>query len=230
MSDEELAKTKAPGPPHPHRPRRRRDHLQRPGRHASRSSSGRCDRRYLLAARSRSGTTRASRPSTRASPPRHRRPRRAPFRWQRHDVHFLRLPGGRQPRPGPRRPAGGKSCSGPLGWAAKEMKGSPARSSRLPERSAMSSWPTRSRTACPYACDEERHRRVRCAVDRVGHRRRRGAAASLPPNTDFRVSIVNCAGRDAYPISSLHLSADPQDAHRRRQGQEDRRLHEMGAQ
>jgi phosphate transport system substrate-binding protein len=30
-----------------------------------------------------------------------------------------------------------------------------------------------------------------------------GAAASLPPNTDYRVSIVNAPGKDAYPISSF---------------------------
>ena len=30
-----------------------------------------------------------------------------------------------------------------------------------------------------------------------------GAAAKLPPNTDYRVSIVNAAGKDAYPISSF---------------------------
>jgi phosphate transport system substrate-binding protein len=30
-----------------------------------------------------------------------------------------------------------------------------------------------------------------------------GAAASLPPTTDFRVSIVNADGADAYPISSF---------------------------
>jgi phosphate transport system substrate-binding protein len=30
-----------------------------------------------------------------------------------------------------------------------------------------------------------------------------GAAKSLPPNTDYRVSIVNAPGREAYPISSF---------------------------
>ena len=30
-----------------------------------------------------------------------------------------------------------------------------------------------------------------------------GAVAKLPPNTDYRVSIVNAAGKDAYPISSF---------------------------
>lgn len=30
-----------------------------------------------------------------------------------------------------------------------------------------------------------------------------GAAAKLPANTDYRVSIVNAAGKDAYPISSF---------------------------
>ncbi|HEV7443650.1 MAG TPA: hypothetical protein VGO18_13730, partial [Steroidobacteraceae bacterium] len=30
-----------------------------------------------------------------------------------------------------------------------------------------------------------------------------GAAASLPPTTDYRVSIVNAPGADAYPISSF---------------------------
>ena len=30
-----------------------------------------------------------------------------------------------------------------------------------------------------------------------------GAAAKLPPNTDYRVSIVNAAGKNAYPISSF---------------------------
>jgi phosphate transport system substrate-binding protein len=30
-----------------------------------------------------------------------------------------------------------------------------------------------------------------------------GAASKLPPNTDFRVSIVNAPGADAYPISSF---------------------------
>jgi phosphate transport system substrate-binding protein len=30
-----------------------------------------------------------------------------------------------------------------------------------------------------------------------------GAAASLPPNTDYRVSIVNAPGKGAYPISSF---------------------------
>ena len=30
-----------------------------------------------------------------------------------------------------------------------------------------------------------------------------GAAAKLPPNTDFRVSIVNAPGAEAYPISSF---------------------------
>ena len=30
-----------------------------------------------------------------------------------------------------------------------------------------------------------------------------GAAAKLPPNTDYRVSIVNAAGKGAYPISSF---------------------------
>jgi len=30
-----------------------------------------------------------------------------------------------------------------------------------------------------------------------------GAAAKLPPNTDFRISIVNAPGRAAYPISSF---------------------------
>ena len=42
-----------------------------------------------------------------------------------------------------------------------------------------------------------------------------GAAASLPPNTDFRVSIVNAPGADAYPISSftyLLINKTPTDA------------------
>jgi phosphate transport system substrate-binding protein len=42
-----------------------------------------------------------------------------------------------------------------------------------------------------------------------------GAAASLPPNTDFRVSIVNAPGADAYPISSftyLLINKTPADA------------------
>jgi phosphate transport system substrate-binding protein len=30
-----------------------------------------------------------------------------------------------------------------------------------------------------------------------------GAAKALPPTTDFRVSIVNAPGREAYPISSF---------------------------
>ena len=30
-----------------------------------------------------------------------------------------------------------------------------------------------------------------------------GAAAKLPPNTDYRVSIVNAPGKGAYPISSF---------------------------
>ena len=30
-----------------------------------------------------------------------------------------------------------------------------------------------------------------------------GAIASLPPNTDYRISIVDAAGADAYPISSM---------------------------
>ncbi len=30
-----------------------------------------------------------------------------------------------------------------------------------------------------------------------------GAAAKLPPNTDYRISIVNAPGQDAYPISSF---------------------------
>ncbi len=42
-----------------------------------------------------------------------------------------------------------------------------------------------------------------------------GAAATLPPNTDFRVSIVNAPGAGAYPISSftyLLLNKTPTDA------------------
>jgi phosphate transport system substrate-binding protein len=42
-----------------------------------------------------------------------------------------------------------------------------------------------------------------------------GAAAALPPNTDFRVSIVNAPGADAYPISSftyLLINRNPADA------------------
>ena len=42
-----------------------------------------------------------------------------------------------------------------------------------------------------------------------------GAAASLPPNTDFRVSIVNAPGAGAYPISSftyLLINKTPADA------------------
>jgi len=30
-----------------------------------------------------------------------------------------------------------------------------------------------------------------------------GAAAKLPPNTDYRVSIVNAPGKGVYPISSF---------------------------
>ena len=42
-----------------------------------------------------------------------------------------------------------------------------------------------------------------------------GAAAKLPPNTDYRISIVNAPGRDAYPISSftwILVYAHPRDA------------------
>jgi phosphate transport system substrate-binding protein len=30
-----------------------------------------------------------------------------------------------------------------------------------------------------------------------------GAVAALPPNTDYRISIVNAAGKGAYPIASF---------------------------
>ena len=46
-------------------------------------------------------------------------------------------------------PGRGKELQWPVGMGGKGMKVSPVRSSRLPERSAMSSWCTRSRTACP---------------------------------------------------------------------------------
>ncbi len=42
-----------------------------------------------------------------------------------------------------------------------------------------------------------------------------GAAADLPPDTDYRISIVNAPGADAYPISSftyLLVYADQRDA------------------
>ena len=42
------------------------------------------------------------------------------------------------------------------------------------------------------------------ADDRVGDRSRgRRTAKSLPANTDYRVSIVNAAGKKSYPISSF---------------------------
>ena len=42
-----------------------------------------------------------------------------------------------------------------------------------------------------------------------------GAVAKLPANTDYRISIVNPPGKDAYPISSftwMHVYAHPRDA------------------
>ena len=52
--------------------------------------------------------------------------------------------------------------------------------------------------------DQERERRVRGAEHRVGDRGRLGCRrAKLPPNTDYRVSIVNAPGKGVYPISSF---------------------------
>ena len=50
--------------------------------------------------------------------------------------------------------------------------------------------------------DQERGGQLRRAHARVGHRRRRRAPISTP-NTDFRVSITNAPGAEAYPISSF---------------------------
>ena len=60
---------------------------------------------------------------------------------------------------------------------------------------------------------EEQGRQVRDALARVGHRRRRRPSAKIP--TDFRVSITNAPGADAYPIASftwLLVHKDAKDA------------------
>ena len=50
--------------------------------------------------------------------------------------------------------------------------------------------------------------------------------ADLKPDTDFRVSITNAAGADAYPDLLVHLAPDPARAARQREGRADPQLRE----
>ena len=96
-------------------------------------------------------------------------------------------------------------------------------------RSATSSWRTRSRTGSPCALVQNAAGKFvepTIAVHHGCRRRRRGDDSA--PNTDYRVSIVNAPGADAYPISSFTWLLVYQQQPDAAKGEEARRLHALG--
>ena len=127
MSDEELAKLKGPGTPHPHGARRRRHHVQRPRVDQALESHRPTGRRNLHRQGvevERTGNRRAE-PGRDASQQGHRR--RPPVRRQRHDVHLYGLSHRGESRRGPQARATARTCNGRWALAARATKASPVR-------------------------------------------------------------------------------------------------------
>ena len=199
MTDEELQKAPGPGA-HPDGARRGRRGVQRragrPEAHAGRA------RRHLPRQDHALERSQASPPPTPASEAARHRP--SPSCTAR----TARAPPRSSPTTWPRsRPTGragvgaGKSVKWPVGLGGKGNEGVTGRSSRRPAPSATSSSPTRARTSC-------RWRRSRTPTATSSSRRietTSAAAAGVEMPADFRVSITNAKGKDAYPIAVVHL-------------------------
>ena len=140
--------------------------------------------------------------------------RRASFRRQRHNLHLDRLPEQGQPdwKGGPGK---GTAINWPTGVGGKGNEGvaaQRARSSRAP--SATSSSFTPCRTTSTSAPSRMRAGNwVKGSIEGVT-----AAAATAKIPADYRVSITNAPGPNAYPISSFTYLLIPTQPSRHGQG------------
>ena len=133
-----------------------------------------------------------------------RHPRRASIGRPRHDVRVHRLPRRRVSPAWATRPGKGKELQWPVGLGAQGQRGRRGQVKQTPGAIGYVELAYANQNKLPTAA----RRRTRPASS---SRRRiesvtaaaAGAVAKLPPNTDYRVSIVNAPGAGAYPISSF---------------------------
>ena len=126
---------------------------------------------------------------------------RAPFRRQRYQLHLHQLPGRGEPRLVGARRRGQVRRLARRDGRLRQRRRRRAREADPRRRSATSSWPTRCRTSSPTAT---------CATARASSSSPRwpppapAAAGSVKAmQRDVRVSIVNAADDDAYPIAGF---------------------------
>ena len=125
-------------------------------------------------------------------------------------------------------PGKGKELQWPVGLGGKGNEGVTGQVQQLPARSATSSSRTRGRTSSRTRRSRTRPASSSLPTIESVTAAAAGVAAKLPATTDFRVSIVNAAGQRRVSDLVVHVHPRLPDADRRGEGQEARRLPQVG--
>ena len=146
---------------------------------------------------------------------------------KRHDVHLLRLPDSREPGLG-RWPGKGKELKWPVGLGGEGNDGVAGQVKQTPGTIGYVELAYANQNKLPVA--KVKNAAGQFVAPTIASITAAGAGAveKLPPNTDYRVSIVNAPGADAYPISSFTWLLVYQRQADAGKGQEARRLHAAG--